>query len=150
MDFGISLDASAVSQRHCLEDSDAEEDDEVDSGQIQLFTSPDVATSNAITGANLIMGIGQSASIFIESYLSLEPIPAFTVQTDSHTAFQSWPRSTHSQRSAYAVSEGFKVNCKNPEQENFIACTHKELLNTLQCNSWCSRVSTCLHRHTEN
>lgn len=149
MDFGISLDASAVPQRHLLEDSDADEDDEVSVGtdREQIFTSPDVGSGGATTGENLIIAIGQSASIFVKSHLSLEPVPAFAVQTDSHTVFQSWPRNTR--RSTYTVSEGFKVCCKNPEQENFLACTHEELLNTLQCNSWCAKVSVYLHRHNQ-
>lgn len=142
MELGISLDASAVSQRHCLDDSDDDEgEDEVDTEQTEVFTSP-LATNTCVDpGTSLIVAIGLPASIFLKSHLNLELVPSCTIETNSHRVFKDKHFSPNAQNKAEAVSEVFDVKCKAPESEKFLACTHEQQLNSQHCNLWCTRVS---------
>lgn len=142
MEFGISLDASSVPQRHCLEDSEEEEDDEVDIDheQTQIFISSDVARSSP-SRANLILALGQSAAVFIKSYLNIEPVPSYRVETNSHMVFKDKHFPTNTEGQTNAVSEGFEVGCKSSENEKFFACIHEQQLNSQHCILWCAKVS---------
>lgn len=140
MDFGISLEASSVIQRHSLEDSDEEEEESgIDTPQTEYFISPDKTCTLGLHGGNLILALGHAASIFVKSFLTLEAIPSCTIKTNSPTVFKDKYFSTSPKTEV--VSEGFVVKGKTPESENFLVCTHEQPLTSLHCNSWCARVS---------
>jgi hypothetical protein len=151
MDFGISLDASSVSQRHCFEDSEDSDEDEVDTEQTHIFTSPNGgARDSVLRGTNLIIAIGLSPSIFIKSYLNLKLVSSYTVATNTPALFKDRHFSSSTESPTMTVSEGFEVGCRSPESEVFLACTHEQQLNSKYCNLWCAKVSivSCLPGYT--
>ena len=142
MDFGISLDASAVTQRHCLEDSDEEEEESETTGiTSETFTVPD-RRDEVVAVSNLIIALGQPAVVFAKSYLDLEPLNSCTILTDKLTAFKDKYFSTgvHRQGNTYTVSEGFDVKCIGSNLERCVLCSHEQPLSSQHCNLWCSKV----------
>lgn len=149
MDFGISLDPSAVAQRHCLEDSDEEEEDEVDiksdGNEADIFTVPEKPCTDLGPGVNIVIfTIGLPASIFIKSYLNLESIPSFKVTTSFPTVFKD-KFFTTSAPQPQTVDEVFEVQNKGGKSEKFLVCVHKQQLTPQHCNLWCNRVSVYIN-----
>ena len=143
MDFGISLDPSSVAQRHCLEDSDEEEEDDIKSGgnEADIFTLPE--TCNLGPGVNIVIfTIGLPASIFIKSYLN-ELIPSFKITTNFPTVFKDKFFTTSTPQT---VDEVFEVQSKGEKsEEKFLVCVHKQQLTPQHCNLWCNSVSVCIN-----
>ncbi len=147
MDFGISLDPSSVSQRHCLEDSDEEDEDSKESetaGNVgEAFKLPD-QREQLPPAANLIIAIGHPAVVFTKIYLDLEALPSCTISTDVLTVFKDkhFTTGSYHQGDEYIVSEGFEIKCTGSDLERYLLCTHEQLLNSQYCNLWCSKVQT--------
>lgn len=136
MDFGISLDPSSVAQRHCLEDSDEEEEDDIksDGNEADIFTVPEKTSSGSGPGVNtVIFTIGLPASIFIKSYLNPESIPSFKTTTNFPTVFKDKFFTTSTPQT---VDEVFEV-----QNKGFRVCVHKQQLTPQHCSLWCDRVS---------
>ena len=134
MDFGIALDEV---QRHCLEDSD-EEEDESDDQQRDIFSCPD----SGQRVKTLILAIGQHACILVKSHLNLEPSPSFVFEAESLTVFQDKCFSPASQEKGIAVSTGFTAKCTPvADTGQFFVCAHEQQLTSQHCNLWCSKVS---------
>lgn len=142
MDFGISLDPASVTQRHCFEDSD-EDEDESARNETEQFITPENQSAGLAPEANLIIAMGQPASIFARSYLSLDPLPSCRISAHSHTVFKDRYFSSRG-HTHNVVSEGFDVKCKGSEIEKFHLCIHENQLNSQHCNSWCTKVIMCV------
>lgn len=136
MDF---VDPASLTQRHCLEDSDEEDESlTTQSTDAGSFIIPE-DTAKLPPGSNLIITIGQAASIFAQSYLSITPLPFCTISTDCQTVFKDKHFSSSS-TAQFVVSEGFAVQ----GYKQFYLCTHQRELNSQLCNSWCDKVSVSL------
>jgi hypothetical protein len=79
MDFGISLDPLAVSQRHALYDSDSE--DEEDESQ-RPADSGGKRSSDFLTGRPLLIGVGSTASLFVRSFVCLGDAPSLSLPSE--------------------------------------------------------------------
>lgn len=131
------MDFVDPSQRHCLEDSDEEDDSFIPNNE--AFTFPN-GTDKLEAGSNLIIAVGQPASIFAKGYLSLDPLPSCTISTEFLTLFKDRHFTSPAQHSNSVVSEGFGVECK--ELEHFYLCTHEKQLNSQYCTLWCNKVNS--------
>ena len=144
MDF---VDPASLAQRHCLEDSDEEDESlTTPSTGAGSFIIPE-DTAKLPPGSYLILTIGQAASIFAQSYLSLTPLPSCTISTECQTMFKD-KYFSKSSTAQCVVSEGFTAQSKE-SAEQFYLCTHKRELNSQHCNLWCEKVSVsfrCLGR----
>lgn len=145
MDFGV--DPSSAILRHCLEDSDEEEEDISDSDNERTFLTPD-QDGEPSPGANLILAIGQPASIFVRSFLSLDPLPSCRITVPSPTVFKDryFPTGRQPDGHKHTVSEGFRVKNADSTSERFLLCIHEQQLNSQYCNLWYTKVRHVIGR----
>ena len=129
LDFGISLDPSAVLQRHSLQDSDDEEEER----QIELIAIP---FTPAARRSRVIFAFGTAASIFTNSYFTIHDAPTYQIRSDCITVYKekSFPSC---KKEKPVLSEVFDVHCTN---ESFSLCVHVSELKSIYCQSWCSLV----------
>jgi len=137
MEFGISLDHSAVTQRHSLFDSD--EEDELDKPDIVKleFSAPILRKIHTQT---LLFAFGQTACVFAKSYFNMSPM--HTLNADTQAMFQGsyFPKDN---AKPGVVSELF-----SPEGD-MVVCLHEKNLKLEHVNIWCEKVCVLGHRYKD-
>ena len=136
-DFGISLDASAVAQRHTLYDSDEEEEEIGDVKSILTIS----ATSAKLDGATLLVAVGQTASIFAKSNFILESDPLYVISGPDKVLQHpdAASRKAADEKTSVTVSEIFSAKTNVPGSP-FLVCIHEKPLASEYCNIWCAKV----------
>ena len=131
------VDPGLLTQRHCLEDSDDEEDGfELDDTTFKI-SNPWLAGKKSC----LIMAVGQPASIFARSYLPALP-SLCTIVTDSSTIFKDrYFTSGSAQHSDCVVSEMFDIESGEDKEQNFSLCVLEKQLGSQYCSQWCNKVN---------
>lgn len=139
LDFGISLDPSAVPQRHSFEDSDEED---LGKDEVELTVSPSSATPVEIgQRSNVIFVFGQIASIISKSFFTLHDSPSCQILCDSITVYRDklFPAvSCERSKCSQTVSEVFGIESK--DGKTYSLCVHEARLKSQYCNNWCLKV----------
>lgn len=139
------MDSDFVIQRHCFEDSSEEEDDEVDE---PTFTTPNFNKTDLNHGANLIIAVGQTASLFLRSHFIVDLLSSCTITTTSLRVFKDkyFPTPVQHSAGSYTVTEVYTMrqkegNSGSSSTENFYLCVHEQPLDSRFCNQWCAKVN---------
>ena len=138
LDFGISLDAAAVTQRHTLYDSD-EEEEEI--GDLNSAFTISATTSAKLDGATLLVAVGSTASIFARSYFILEPDPLCLISGSDKVVQQPYTaiKKSSDDKTTVTVGEIFSAK-RSVAGSPFLVCTHEKPLASQYCNIWCAKV----------
>lgn len=134
LDFGI-LD---VAQRHSLYDSD--EEDEVMENPAGIFSISSQAKLQGLSKPTLLIAVGQTAAIFVKSYLFLEPEPLSVMTTSSQKVFKNRFFAEKATDEVLPVSELYVAKLKS-SGNSFLVCVHEQPLNSEYCNLWSLKVS---------
>ena len=130
--FGLSLDPSAVPQRHCFYESD-EEEEETDQQPLFKFSRRE----DAVKTSCLILCTSATASAFIRSHLCVEEEPFATISCVSRSKileghqFDSGQLDSSDQVTSFYWTKG----------KNAVVCSHEQGLNADVCNAWSDLVS---------
>lgn len=136
LDFGISLDPSAVTQRHTLYDSD-EEETEIENID-EIFSVAD--SDSQKPGCTLILTVGQTASIFARSYFELETDPVCKVTSKTPTVIKDKYFPSSSDQSTTTISEVYEAKTASGCTDEYLVCVHERELKSEYLNIWCSKV----------
>ena len=138
LDFGISLDAAAVTQRHTLYDSD-EEDEEI--GDVNSVFSINATTPAKLDGATLLVAVGPTASIFARSYFILESEPLYLISGSDKVVQRPYTaiKKDSDDKTTVTISEIFSAK-RNTPGSPFLVCVHEKPLASEYCNIWCAKV----------
>ena len=107
MDFGISLDPLAVSERHALFDSDSDEEEDENQQPHEPLGEPDDSggqrqSSDFLTGKTLIIGIGSTGSVFVRSFVRLGDAPSLSIPAEAVVGKRK--RDVHDRRGPHEIS----------------------------------------------
>lgn len=141
--YGISLDPSAVSQRHTLCDSDDED-------ELECVNSPftiDISTPYpefTPPAVSLIVAVGQPASIFVKSHLYLKTLPSsdsVLFQTSHPNAFKD-QYFTAKPCDQCVVTEVYSATQRETGgASDTHVCVHDRNLKPDNVNVWSTKVS---------
>lgn len=142
--FGISLDPSAVTQRHTLYDSD--EDDENPKPQFTVeVCSPSPVNAVAVP---LVITVGQPASVFVKSQFCLEtchPNNPVSFQTSSINIFKDQyfpsPAAVDGSGGQCTVTEVYPAQARNGGEAEVQFLIHNRDLKPENVNVWSGKVS---------
>ena len=145
MEFGLYVDPSSLTQRHALYDSEEEEENGKETVDI---TRSDAGTAPIKEGGTLIVAVGTTASIFVQSYLAVVDGPLCSLVANSPTVFKGKffpsPRRSHADETksedSVCVSEVFAAKTNSEEKGSCCVCVHEKNLKPEYCNAWASKV----------
>ena len=135
MEFGLSLDALSVPQRHALYDSDEEEEEEkrITSEHSNAFSLA-CDSPHALRGKTLLLALGTTASVFLRSYLRLREGTVLSLRAEGRALrgkpFSGWPGKQ------LVVSEALCVEGR----EECVVCVHEKELQLELCSQWVEKV----------
>ena len=137
MDFGISLDPLAVSQRHELYDSESEEEEDETGEQNRADPAPEEGSGDFITGRSLIIGLGSTASVFVRSFVCLRESPSLSLPAEAAEirAGEKNAQSGH-EREEIAAVELYETQGNS----QWVVCAHSKELRAENCNRWTEKV----------
>ena len=133
MEFGLSLDALSVPQRHAFYDSDEEEEEEKRITS-QLSNPFACDPPHALRGKTLLLALGTTASVFLRSYLCLREGTVFSLRAEGR-ALRGKPFSGGAGEQL-VVSEGLCVYGR----EECVVCVHEKELQLELCSQWVEKV----------
>ena len=137
MDFGISLDPLAVSQRHALyDDSESEEEAEAEREQLPPTLAEErPANAEFLTGRFLIIGLGSTASVFLKSFVCLRDTPSLSLPATEISAEEKRERF-----GGRGVQEISAVDFY--EAADWVVCAHSKELRAEYSNRWAEKASS--------
>lgn len=146
MEFGLYVDPAVVTQRHALYDSD-EEDVETEKEEINISFSD--CRSSIAEGGTLLIAVGLTTSIFVQSYPVLESESCCSILANSETIFKDkyFPSGSQERKGSrddltrlsevYGVKNGASGT---RSRGNCFVCVHEKPLKADYCNMWASKV----------
>ena len=142
-EFGISLDASAVTQRHTLYDSDEEENDIKNPEEIFHVTDTSGPTPDK-SGCILLITVGQAASIFVRSYCVVDDTPVSRITSAQPTVIKDKYFSDNGGDSdqSVTISEVYSPKTTDGCDGKYFVCVQEKQLKSEYLNIWCSKVRT--------
>lgn len=137
MDFGISLDPLAVPQRHTLYDSESDEEREKQhQNEREAFAVCENESGGAsLTGKVILVGVGSTASIFVQSFVSLREEQAFSLKAD----IDKVQKGRGFLPGKEAVRDVTVFHCLT-DTSSWLACLHATELGAEFCNRWTEKV----------
>ena len=136
--FGISLDSSAVIQRHTLYDSEEEEDEDTECQKPTFMKFVFNIAGRITVGTPLIITIGQPASIFVKSHFILKPQPQSVLISNTCAAGGDESGLVGSATDQGKVYPAEARNGENAETQFYV---HHKNLKPEFVNVWCAEVS---------
>ena len=147
-EFGLSLDPSAVTLRHTLDDEEEEEDSGAEKWSDPRVVFSGAGSERVTKGGIIVMAAGEAASIFAKSHLELLSVETACAITSPHgdifkdACFPSEKAAPARAHGEAAVSELYRVKGA-PASEHGLAhlCLHERQLCAEWCNPWAEKVS---------
>ena len=141
MEFGLSLDPLAVSQRHTLYDSESEEETEPQSqSELDSAFVVDGRSTNFeerfLAGKRLFVAVGSSASVFVRSFIRLREESLCSVRADAAKVQKG--KHFSSGNGTEEITQFHEVE-GNTE---WAVCYHDTELRLEYCNLWTEKVYT--------
>lgn len=145
MAFGLYVDPIVLTQRHALYDSDEEESENEKEAVAITVTDAKLPVAE---GGTLIVAVGLTASIFVQSYPVLEDGPTCKIVADSQTVFKGkyFPSRSQAEKKTeneelVCLSNVYAVKSDSTRDGgSCYVCVHEKALKPEFCNNWASKV----------
>ena len=136
--FGISLDPLLVTQRHTLDDSEDEDEEDLQKTPV-IFSVVGMVPNSRGT---LLMAVGQTPAVFMRSFLDLEKEAAYVVTTETARVVKNscFPSPSKDLQSV-TISEVYAAKRKVAGAP-FLVCVHEKSLKSEYGNMWATTVRT--------